>query len=228
MPQAGEGTGYARAAGLLGALLVLAGLALPGIPPAPDASVEAVEAFLRAQRAPLLAQAALLAVAAPLVVWFYAALRHGLAEADPRSGVLATAGFGGLLLLFATAAVGSVATTALAWRGPDAYDPGLVRFAYDLGALASFSLSAPFALLSVAAPSLAARRQGLLPDWLAAVAFVLALANVAELLGLFAVTGPIAGGATAGLVAMPAWALWVAGASVALGRSRAPAPARPR
>jgi hypothetical protein len=207
------------AAGIAAALLVAGASALPGIPPAPDAPLQAIVGHLRDHRGALLGQAFLLGLAAPLVVWVLAALRAALARfADRGTPPLATAGFGAALLLLATAGVGSLAMTALAWRGPDAYGPDLVRYVYDLGALSAFSLSAPFSFASVGAFSLVARRAGLLPDWLAAVAFVVLLANAAELLGLFATAGPIAAGATAGLVAIPAWGLWLAGMSVVVAR----------
>jgi hypothetical protein len=203
-------------------LLLMLAIALPGIAPAPDAPVEVIATYLRDERAPLLAQALLAALAAPLIVWFYAALQGRLGALEGGHAPLSTAGFGAALLLLALVGVGSAGMTALAWRGPDAYGPDLVRFVYDLGALTFFSLSALLSLASVAAPSLVAWRAGCLPDWLAALACVVALANLAELLGLFVKEGPIAAGATAGLVAVPAWSLWVAGASWVLLRPSPP------
>jgi hypothetical protein len=207
---------HAPAAGIAAAILIVVASVLPGIPPAPDAPLEAIATHLGEHRGALLAQSLLFALAGPLVIWFYAALQGALAPLEGGRAPLSTAGFGALLLLLATGAVGSVGLTALVWRGPYGYGPDLVRFVWDAANLSLYSLSAPFSFASVAAPSLVAWRAGRLPDWLAAVTCVVALANAAELLGLFATRGPIAAGATAGVVAIPAFALWIAGASLAL------------
>jgi hypothetical protein len=48
------------------------------------------------------------------------------------------------------------------------------------------------------------------------VALVLVAANIGEFCGFFVVTGPFAAGALSGMVAVPAWALWVLLAGLAL------------
>ena len=74
-------------------------------------------------------------------------------------------------------------------------------------------MTATFSMLSVVAPNIVGWRTGVLPRWLYAVALVLVVANLGEIVGLAFDAGFMAAGAGPGLFAPPAWFVWAGGAS---------------
>lgn len=202
-----------RGSGVLAAALTLVAVIIGGMPPAPDASVDAVVRYLVENRAALLCGAALACVAFALFVCFFAALWGTLADAEGGRAPLSTAGFGGVLLLFAVGEVGFVLQTAVVWRGAQSFTPDVVRLAYDVNVFALYPMTATFSMLSVVPLTLVAWRTGVLPRWLHVVALVLVAANLSELVGLGFRSGFMAAGAGPGLFAPPAWFVWAGGAS---------------
>ena len=103
---------------------------------------------------------------------------------------------------------------AAAWRGAD---DAIVRIAYDGNLLSLYALTAGFSLASVVPVTIAGIMTKTLPWWIAPFAFVLAVANIGEIVGLlFYDNGPMALGVGPGLVAVPAWMAWAGAVSVAL------------
>jgi hypothetical protein len=204
---------FAPASGWIGVALYALAALCGGLPPMPDAPADAVSRYLAEHRSLLIWQALLVALAIPLLVIFFSWLRGTLARVEGGDAPLSRAGFAGFLLLIATYLAGQVPLVALVWRGAESYPLGLVQFAYDASVFALYPLTATLSMLSILAPSVVAWRGGLLPSWLYAVIGALVAANLGELAGLRFATGFLAAGAGPGLVAPPAWALWVAGTS---------------
>jgi len=209
---------FAAASGWIAIAVYALAALCGGLPPMPDAPADAVARTLAEDRSRLLWQALLVALAIPLLVVFFAWLRGTLGRVEGGDAPLSRAGFAGFLLLMATFLAGQVPLVALVWRGAETYPLALVQFAYDASVFALYPLTATLSLLSVLAPSAVAWRAGLLPSWLYVVIGALVAANLGELAGLHFATGFLAAGAGPGLVAPPAWALWVAGTSWRLWR----------
>lgn len=201
-------------AGLCAAVLGLAAMLIAGAPPDASAGLDALSRFGREQRQTILLTAVLYQLSVPFLFVFAAGLARVAAGADGEWSALAWGSFAGNVGLQAVAIGGIIPFVAAVWRQQDG---DLLRLTYDTDLLGIYALSAGFSLASVVPVTIAALATRTLPWWVAVFAAILALANIAELAGLlFFGAGPMALGAGAGLVAVPAWLAWMAAASIAL------------
>jgi hypothetical protein len=210
-------------AGLIGVGLFVVGSLLAGSPPKPDASATEITAFLVAHRSALLTGTALILLAIPFLGCFVGVLTGVLRDAEGGRGTLARAAALGWTLQLAIVAIGIVAQTAVTWRGAAGLDPHLVHFAYDLGTLSLYTVSATAVALTVGATSVVIFRSGVLPRWLVAIGVVEVAVNLIELLGLSSRSGLNAGGYAAGVGPL-LWSVWAAAVAVSLARHLRRAP----
>ena len=206
---------WGAAAGLVGIGLFVAGTYSAGVPPKPDAAAGTVVAHLVDHRTAILAGVAMVSVAIPLLLCFFAALWSVIREAEGPTSPFATAML--VLWVFALGVLvaGRLPLDAVAWRGAGQFDPHTVRLAFDINSLALWALTAPAAALAVLAPSIVIWRTGCLPRWTAWLGVLKALASVPEVIGVFSLTGLNAAGYAGGVGAVTLVA-WVTGAAIAL------------
>ena len=209
-------------AGLCAALLGVIGIIIAGYPPDASSSIDQLREFVHHERASILINAAIFQLTIPFLFVFAAGLSRVASGTNSEQGALAWGGFAGNVGLQAVAISGFIPIVAAAWRGAD---DALVRVAYDSNLLGLYAMTAGFSLASVVPVTMAGIITKALPAWIAIFALVVAAANIAELIGLvFFDSGPMALGAGAGLVAVPAWLAWMAAVSVALLIRRTAAP----
>lgn len=203
------------ACGAVGAVLFVAGAFTAGNPLRPDAVTPEIVTHLGADRDALLAGYLLSLLGVALLIWFVGYLVAFVAstegERTPLSAITLTSWVGLLAVVFG----GGIPLMAVVWSGAEQIDPGIVRFAFDGSNLSLYSISAPIALISVLAPTIAIWRSGLLPRWLAALGVLEMAVNAIELVGLFSRSGDNAAGYAFGIGPV-VWAAWVACVSVAM------------
>ena len=207
----------ARQAGLAGIIATVLGAAailVAGSPPDAAGTIEQLRAYVHAQRNEILVAAVIFQLMVPFLFVFAAGLARVAAGANGEASALAWGGLAGNVGLQAVAVSGLIPFVAAAWRGAD---DAIVRIAYDGDLLGVYALTAGFSLASVVPVTMAGIMTKTLPRWIALFAFVLAAANVGEIIGLlFYDNGPMALGAGPGLVAVPAWIAWAGAVSVVL------------
>ena len=205
---------HAVQAGICAAILSVIGLLIAGNPPDPSSTIEQLSSFIHDQRTSILLGAAIYQLSIPFLFVFAAGLSKVAAGPNGEASALAWGGFAGTVGLQAVAVAGSIPIVAAAWRGAD---DAIIRIAYDGNLLGLYALTAGFSLASVVPVTIAGIVTEALPRWIAVFAFVLGAANIGELVGLvFFDNGPIALGAGAGLLAVPAWIAWMGAVSIAL------------
>jgi hypothetical protein len=193
----GTGTGrswqYGAAAGAVGAILFLAsGLAF-GDQPALNAGGVEVAAFFDEEQTGIQVGCALIAAAAPFIVWFLATAAGLARAAGPRPGRIAVVGFGCGLVYFALflTDVSALAVGALRPEHMRA-DPELAAALYDFSWMLP-AMAAPLGsglLLSFAV--LALREAVVWPRWFGWLAAIAALAHALRLGALFTTEGELA------------------------------------
>jgi len=201
-------------AGLCVFILGVAALAVSGTPPAPETTVQELTSYAHDNRYGVLLAAALFQVALPFAFVFLAGLRRIAAGDDGSAEALAAGGFASGVALQIVALVGQLAFVATLWRGFTT--PEQLTLAYDINMLGLYALTSGLSFGSVVLTSLAIAQTRALPIWPIALAAVVAAANIAEVLGLFQRTGFLALGAGPGLIAVPAWMLWMAAVSLTM------------
>jgi hypothetical protein len=204
-------------AGLIGVVLFVVGSLLAGSPPKPDASASQITTFLVQQRSGLLWGTGLILLSIPFFGCFVGVFVGVLRDAEGGRGTLARAAMLGWTLQLAVVAVGIVSQTAVTWRGASGLDPHLVQFAYDLGTISLYTVSATAVALAVGATSVVILRTGVLPRWLVVLGALEVAVNLIELAGLGSRTGLNAAGYAAGVGPL-LWSLWAAASAVALAR----------
>lgn len=201
-------------AGMSASAVLFVAMLIAGSSPDSSMSAEDLRIFAQQYRDAILMTAALYQVAIPFLFVFAAGLSQLAAGKDGEMAALAWGGFGGNIGLQAVAVAGSTPFIAAAWRGDS---DALLQLTYDQNLLGLYALSAGFSLASVAPVTIAAIATRALPMWVGAFAAILALANIAELVGfLFYGSGPMALGAGPGLIAVPAWLAWMLAVSVCM------------
>jgi len=203
------------ACGAVGAVLFVAGAFTAGSPLRPDAATPEIVTHLSADRDALLGGYLLSILGVALLIWFVGYLVVFVAstegERTPLSAITLASWVGLLAVVFG----GGMPLMAVVWSGAGQIDPGVVRFAFDGSNLSLYSISAPIALISVLAPTIAIWRSGSLPRWLAALGVLEMAVNAVELVGLFSRSGDNAAGYAFG-VGPVVWAAWVACVSIAM------------
>lgn len=207
------GVGRAGAlAGLAGVIFYVIGVLLPGSAPRPDAATSVVVAFFVHHRSALLTGFALQLIALVFLLWFLGHLRALVAAVDGPAATTMTAGW---VVLVTIVGISTLPAMALIWRGAAATSPDLVRLAYDMQTLGTYAVASTAAIVSVLFPSIVIWHNRILPRWLAVLGAAEVAANVAELAGLPARHGALAGGYADG-AGQILWVLWVAAASVCM------------
>ena len=201
-------------AGLCAFVLAVASVVASGTPPSPDAAVQDLTAYAHDNRDGVLMAAALFQLALPFVFVFLAGLRRLAAGEDGSAEALAAGGLASGVALQIVALVGQLAFVAILWRGFTTHEQ--LTLAYDINMLGLYALTSGLSFGSVVLTSLAIWQTRALPLWPILLAAVVAAANVAEVFGLFHRTGFLALGAGPGLIAIPAWILWMAAVSVTM------------
>lgn len=204
----------AAIAGLCATVLSVAAIAASGMPPNADAAPSELQAYVAAQRHGIILAFALYQIAIVFLFVFFAGLARTVSGAQGEAAALAWGGFAGGVGLQLVALTGAIPFAAAAWRG--AGDEEL-RLAYDANLLALYALSSGLSAASVLLPTLAGLTTRTLPVWLFLPAVLVIAANAAELAGfVFFESGAMALGAGPGLIAIPAYTLWLAAISIAL------------
>ena len=201
---------YGAAAGAVAVLLFAAGGPLLGERPGFDAPGAEVAAYLADRRARIQIACALVALSAPLFVWFLATVaslteRHG--PAARRAGLVAF----GCGLMFLTLFLADVTSLAVGALRPEnmAAAPQLAAalrdfefLAMGMAALAAAAMLAAFAVVAL-------RHRAIWPPWLGRLAAVAALAYSLRVGTLFTTDGPFAADGLLGfwvpVVAIASW-----------------------
>jgi len=204
-------TAESRQLGLVGAaglLLFLIGSFVPGVAPPVDAPTGDWSLYLTENRAVILLGAVMTVTAVPLMLAVVAA---ATSTRRTPSGAYALAAW---VFAFGFIVLAEGLMAAVAWQGPDTLDESTLRFAVDAAHLALWGLSAGPAAVAVVVTTVVARRDGLAPRWLMALAAIKVLTSVVELAGVGVTHGWNAGGyaAFSSGVALAAWLaglIWV-------------------
>lgn len=206
------------ASGAVGAVLFVASAFTAGSPLRPDAATPEIVTHLSADRDALLAGNLLSLLGVALLIWFLGHLVALVASTEGERAPLSSITVASWVGLLAIVLGGGAPLMAVVWSSAGQIDPGIVRFAFDTSNLSLYSISAPIALVSVLAPTIAIWRSGLLPRWLAVLGVLEMAVNAFELAGMFSRSGDNAAGYALG-VGPVVWAAWVACVSVAMIRS---------
>jgi hypothetical protein len=203
------------ATGIVGAVLLMVGFALPGAPPKADDVPAEMTAFLTDHRGAILAGDFLAGLGIVALLWFLGSLRSYLRAAEGGEGRLSAASFGGGVagagLLLAALAVLSAAAFKVGGLGDD----NLNRALFDLSTFLGFVPGFAFAVL-LGAASCSAARSGALPPWLYWLGSVAAVAQLLSTIGLFVESGFFAEGGFFIVLAFLMAAVWVIAVSVVL------------
>ena len=202
-------------AGIAFAVVVIASGAITGSPPGPDDTDQVFKDFFVDKRDQLLVQAWMYALAAPLLLWFAAAVRRVLNEAEDGSylGDLFLASVTATAALLIAAMAMQVAVVTLA----DRLAPDVVRaIGLDFGAalVALFGFFVALTAMSFAAVVFAS---AVLPRWTAWLAVVALVLNLVGTLGVFVDDGAfsIEGGFTV-FVPAASTVIWYLATSIAM------------
>ncbi|MFM8304513.1 MAG: hypothetical protein ACKOA9_09480 [Actinomycetota bacterium] len=201
-------------AGLGAALLVVVGWFLvPPHPPGPAATAEEVVRWTLDGRRRLLVGSLCIVIGLALMIVFVAALRALCARAEGAPGILATIGWGSVLVALSVVFVGIALAQAQSFVVLDG-DPGVVEALHEARLLLVDLAGAPLAV-GLCAFGLTMWRSRYPARWLGGLAGV---AAVAQLLGVGALSrdgffSPSGGASLAGLAGLT---VWVAVASVVL------------
>jgi hypothetical protein len=211
---------FAAAAGAIAIVLFLAGSLVIGERPRFDAAGAEVARFLEERRSRIQSGSALLALAAPFLVWFLAtvaSLAGAAGEGARRAGSVAY----GCGLVFLALFLADVTTLVVGALRPGT-SPELAVALRDFEFLA-MGMAAPLGAGVLAACAVLVLRHGAVwPDWVGRLAAVAAVAYLLRVGTLFTTTGALAADGVLGLlVPVVALAGWILVASVVLvGRAR--------
>lgn len=217
----GDGSGFRRFGGWTGiafAVLVIASFFCAPAPPAADAVVSEVKAYVVDNHSGLLVQALLFGLSLPLLLFFLEAQRRRF-SADGGDAPVAVVGAMAGALFYTVANMASALFAATGWLddqvagiGDDAF-----RLSFNLGYLIYLALF-PLAAASLFCAAWCARRSGY-RTWYSVLSGVL---GVALLAGSISVVS--SGLASASFPAFLGYVLWVLVSSILLLRTGAPAP----
>ena len=182
------------AGGAVGAVLFVGECLHRGQPAPADAATQEIVNRLSTDRDALLVGNLLSLLAVALLIWFLGHLVAFVASTEGERAPLSSITLASWVGLLAVVFGGGTPLMAVVWSGAGSIDPGIVRFAFDGSNLSLYSISAPIALISVLAPTIAIWRSGSLPRWLAALGVLEMAVNAVELVGLFSRSGDNAAG----------------------------------
>jgi hypothetical protein len=191
---------YGAAAGAIAIALFAAAALVVGDGPGMDASGGEVASFYDGSRTEIQVGCALIAVSAPLLIWFLATVASLSRGAGPRARLAGSVAFG-CGLVFLALFLADVSTLAAGALRPEnmAASPELARTLRDLEWLAigmatflGVGLLAAFAVLVL-------RAEAIWPRWLGWLAVIAAIAYALRIGTLFTTDGPFAAGAVLGL-----------------------------
>lgn len=208
------------------ALLALIGYFLPGgSVPRVDGSIGQIVGFFTENRTLVLTQALLLAAAAPLLVWFAAALAQTLRDRAPASD-LPGALLGGMTLVAAVMFIGAALYGSIAFRGGDLVTMvpmvSMFNLAQVMFTLIGLAAAVPFAALAIGI-----HRTHILPEWMMWIAAVCAVLGVLSAMFVGRTGGVLRpGGPVISLIPFLAYLVFVVLASGFMVREHLPAMVR--
>jgi hypothetical protein len=176
--------------GLAGALVgfVGTGMIFSTLPKVDDPA-EKYLSFVVDKRGQILTGFVMWAIATGLLLWWAAVLRDRLSTDDRAGRRLPDLILAGVVLALGTTFVGITPLAAVAWRGPGALGPDVVRLLVDvLSVLFAVFSAVPFFVFVLAA-TISIRRTRIFPDWVAWLGLAAAVVNGVFVLSLFARTG---------------------------------------
>ncbi|GAA2073351.1 hypothetical protein GCM10009780_06530 [Actinomadura alba] len=208
------------------ALLALIGYFLPGgNVPRVDATIGQIVGFFSDNRALVLTQSLLLAAAAPLLVWFAAALAQTLRDRAPTSD-LPGALLGGMTLVAAVMFIGAALYGSIAYRGGDLVTMVPMVSMFNL-AQVFFTLIGLAAAVPFAALAIGIHRTHILPEWMMWIAAACAVLGVLSALFVGRTGGVLRpGGPVISLIPFLAYVLFVVLASAFMVREHLPSMVR--
>jgi hypothetical protein len=204
------------------AVLALVGYFLPrGAVPRVDATAGQIVEFFTLNRGLVMTQAFLLAAAAPLLVWFAAALAQTLRDREPQSD-LPGALLGGMTLVAAIMFVGAAMYGSIAYRSGDLATMvsmmGLFNVIQVLFTMIGLAAAVPFAALAIGI-----HRTGMLPEWMKWFAGLCAVLGVISAVFMAQTGGALRpGGPVVSLIPFLAYVLFVIVASAFMVREHLP------
>jgi hypothetical protein len=205
------------ATGIVAAILMVVGFALPGAPPKADDVPAEMTAFLTDHRGAILAGNFIAGIGVVAFLWFLGSLRSYLRAAEGGEGRLSAASFGGgvaaTAVLIASLATLSAAAFEVGGLGDDTVNRALFDLAMFLGIAAGFG----FAVV-LGAASCSAARSGALPPWLYWLGSVAAGAQLLSTIGLFVDSGFFAEGGWFVVIAFLIAVVWLLSVSVLMMR----------
>ncbi len=202
----GRVRGLTGAAGLAAVMLMIIGWVLvPPDPPGPAATAEAVVRWTLDDRRRLLLGSLCIAAGLALAIVFFAGLRALCARAEGAPGILATIGWGAMLVALAIAFVGIAMAQTQSFLALDG-DPSTVEAFHEARLLLLDQAGAPVAV-GLLAFGLAMWRSSYPARWLGVLGGVAAATQV---LGVIALSrdgffSPSGGAALTGAAGMAAW-----------------------
>jgi hypothetical protein len=208
------------------ALLALIAYFLPGgNVPRVDATIGQIVGFFSDNRTLVLTQALLLAAAAPLLVWFAAALAQTLRERAPNSD-LPGALLGGTTLVAAVMFIGAALYGSIAYRGGDLVTMvpmvSMFNLAQVMFTLIGLAAAVPFAALAIGI-----HRTQIFPEWMMWIAAACAVLGVLSSLFVGRTGGVLRpGGPVISLIPFLAYVLFVILASAFMVREHLPSMVR--
>jgi len=214
-------------AGILFALLVIAGFLIPGTPPKADHLNNEFTDFLTNKRGKILTSDALIGLAFGFFLVFLGALRNHLAEAGfvtpgnrpagehrtLTNAAIIGGSVGAAVSLVSVAVLNGVAFHA-AGQHDDTLNRALFDISSDLFAISGFAFAVLFA-----SAGLVAAANGTLPRALALLGPLVALLNIVGAIALFAKSGLLANGGAFGIVVGIGSTLWILATAIVMFRA---------
>lgn len=192
------------AAGIAFVVLVMASFFTAPAPPAVDAAVAEVRAYVLDNRSGLLVQALLFALALPLLLFLLEAVRRRLSTDDATAPVATVGALAGMLF-FTVAILASASFGAVGWLDDGVGDLGddAFRLSWNLGYLVYLAVF-PLASLSLLAAGWCARRSGGFAAWYWVLSVILGVVLLVGSVGIVS-----SGVASVSFPSFLGFALWV-------------------
>ena len=213
-----KGWPWSAATGAGFAVLMLAGLTLPWIPPPGDASIDTIRSFFVDHRGAILAGDCLFGLGAALFLWFLGTLSSYLRAAESGDDQLSTTAVGGGLVGIGLILASAAGLNGIAFKVGSKADPVLLRALFDLDNALLVLSGFPMAVF-VAAVVCCGTRSGALGPWLCWAGGVVALLQIVTGAALFAEGGFFQAASPLHAIALASAILWTFALSVAIVRA---------
>lgn len=215
----------AAVAGIVVVVLIVGAVTSTGSPPKPSDTNDAVKAFMLDKRNALVLQGWLFALGGTLLLWWTAAVRGVLRRAEGADGHFANAFYGALVGASVMLGVAAAIQVGLVYKALPDLDAGVVRAGFDMVALLPLFFGFLLALGALAF-AVVTLNDAAFPAWVAWVAVLSAVANLAVTVTVFAKNGAFSAEGAFGFVGFGLTMLWLLVASIAMLRTGDAATAR--